>query len=363
MPIEVGFWKITGGQPARISYSTIDSEKKLEDIISSSLDILSEDLLLVGRQVPTVSGKYIDLLGIDAEGKLSVIELKRNRTPRDVVAQGLDYASWVQNLTYEEIKDLFEDHHGGKPFEEEFSDKFGTSPPEKINQEHEIIIVCSALDPETERIINYLSGNYSVPVNAVFFRYFKDNGQEYLSRSWLIDPTEVIERSSTKTKIESWNGKDFVINVDVDIDAGGNEASTWEDCIRYGFAAAGGGQWYSRTLKQLFPGARVFAMRPKKGYLGVGEVVERSVPIKDFKVELNGTTKSILDVPLQAEGIKKNADDLENCEYLVRVKWLKTVPEEQAYWEKGMIANQNSAFKLRNKFTLERLTKFFELDD
>lgn len=357
MPIEVGFWKISGNEPIPINYSALDSEKKLEDILARRIDILSEDMLLLDRQVQTAYGKFIDMLAIDIDGKLTIIELKRNRTPREVVAQALDYASWVQGLTYDNIKTIFETAEGDEPFEEAFSAKFGVAPPEKLNQEHDILIVCSALDSETERIINYLSTNYKVPVNAVFFRYFKSEGHEYLSRSWLIDPAEIVERESSIGKREPWNGRDFVANIDV-VDG----VSTWEDSVKFGFISAGGGKWYSQSLNQLFPGARVFAMLPKKGYLGVGTVLDKAIPCKDFLVEQNGMRKPILEVPLKAEGIKRNADDQEKCEYLVKVEWIKAFPEEKAFWEKGMRANQNSAFKLRNKFTLERLVQYFGLE-
>ena len=225
-----------------------------------------------------------------------------------------------------------------------------------------MLIVSAQLDNETERIINYLSDTYNVPINAVFFRFFKDEGSEYLSRSWLIDPTEVIEKSSkskSQGKGESWNGKDFVVNIDMDK----NGTTTWIDSQKYGFISAGGGKWYSNSLKQLFVGARVFAMIPKKGYVGVGIVKAESVPIKEFIVIENNIEKSILNVDLNCQAIKENSDDLEKCEYLVRVEWLKTKPENEAYWEKGLRANQNSAFKLKNKFTLEKLIEHFELDE
>jgi hypothetical protein len=49
--------------------------------------------------------------------------------------------------------------------------------------------------------------------------------------------------------------------------------------------------------------------------------------------------------------------------YLVRVDWITTVPREKAIWEKGMFANQNIACKLRNKFTLDRITERFSVGD
>lgn len=359
MPIEVGIWNVTNGQPSRINYSAIESEKRLEDILVEGLEILSGNLMLLGRQVQTSHGKYIDMLGIDVDGKLTIVELKKHRTPRDVVAQAIDYASWVQNLSYDGVKEIFENNNPSVKFESAFSEKFDSQPPEKVNQEHDMIIVCAELDPETERIINYLSDNHNVPINAVFFRFFKTDEQEFLSRSWLIDPSEAVERSSQSrvaSKGESWNGRDFVANIDVD-----DGLSTWIDSIKYGFIGAGGGRWYTNSLGSLFPGARVFAMIPGKGYIGVGTVVETVVPIKNFKVDLNGVEKTILDAPLNAEWMKTLSDDPEKSEYLVRVEWIKTVTEEQAYWEKGMRANQNSAFKLRNKFTLDKLVQFFGL--
>ncbi|WP_084385835.1 endonuclease NucS domain-containing protein [Methanoculleus horonobensis] len=360
MPIEVGLWNISSNKAQRIEYSSINSERRLEDILTDDISILDEDLLLIGRQVPTIFGKYIDLLAINKDGKLTIIELKRDRAPREVIAQILDYASWVKDLSYDDVKNYCQDYHE-MDFESLFAEKFGIAPPEMINQEHNMLIVCSELDNETERILNYLSDNYYVPINAVFFRFFTDLGSDYLTRSWLIDPVKVEEKSSNsrfQNKGEGWNGRDFVVNID-EYDG----ISTWEDSIKYGFISAGRGKWYHQTLNNLFPGARVFAMLPKRGYLGVGEVLANSVPITDFFVLEGEKGVPILDVPLKCETIKEYSDDPKMCEYLVRVRWITTSPEDQPYWEKGLSANQNSAFKLRNKFTLDRLTKHFGLDD
>ena len=362
MPIEIGFWNITDNKIKKVDYTSIDSEERLEDILVKDISILGDNFLIIGRQIMTKYGKYIDLLSINQEGNLTIIELKKNKTPRDVVAQTLDYASWIKDLSYIEVKNLCEEYYSGEKFETIFEEKFGTTPPEKLNQEHDMLIVSAQLDNETERIINYLSDSYNVPINAVFFNFFRDNDSEYLSRSWLIDPTEVIEKSTKskyQSKGEAWNGKDFVVNIDVDTTG----VSTWIDSQKYGFVSAGGGKWYSNSLKQLFVGSRIFAMIPKKGYIGVGIVKDTSIPIKDFHVVENGNNISILDVNLKCNSIKENSDDLEKCEYLVRVEWIKTIPEEEAYWEKGLRANQNSAFKLKNKFTLEKLIEHFELED
>lgn len=198
MPIEIGIWKLGPKKLERVPLTGIDAESRLENSLVSDLSILSPRFLLLGRQVATANGKFIDILAIDQDGNLIVIELKKDRTPRDVVAQVLDYASWVQSLSFDEISVIYAEKHGGAKLEAGFQDAFGRSLPQEINQEHELIVVASELDPSTERIISYLSENYGVPVNAVFFRYFRDNGAEYLARSWPIDPQEAEAKASRR---------------------------------------------------------------------------------------------------------------------------------------------------------------------
>jgi hypothetical protein len=330
MPIEVGIWRL-GNELERVIFSSIETENKLEMVLYNNMSILDSDLMVIGRQIPTAHGKFIDLLAIDSQGDLVVIEIKRNRTPCEVVAQILDYATWVQSLTYEQIAAYYSDANDGKRLEQAFSEKFEADPPERLNENHRLIIVASELDNSTERIIDYLSSGFGVPINAVFFRYFKDGESEYLTRTWLIDPHQVEAQSSKATSKRggkaAWNGGDWYVSLGV------GETRTWEDCQKNGFISAGVGRWYSNTLHLLPPGARVFVCIPKSGYVGVGIVKDAAVKVRDFKVIANGVEKPILDLPLSTPNMGRNADDPEKSEYLVRVEWLKTVPAEQAVWE------------------------------
>ena len=171
MPIELGIWKL-GKKLEKVSFSTIESEQKLEDTLAQDISILSPGLMLLGRQIATAHGKFIDLLAMDTDGNLSIIELKKNRTPREAVAQLLDYASWVQSLTYDDISDIYAEKNNNKAFEEGFAEAFDGNPPDEVNKELKLILVAAELDSSSERIINYLSDNFGVPINAMFFRYF-----------------------------------------------------------------------------------------------------------------------------------------------------------------------------------------------
>lgn len=159
-----------------------------------------------------------------------------------------------------------------------------------------------------------------------------------------------------KTGKAPWNGKDYYVSL------GDGIHRNWEDCRRYGFISAGQGRWYSNTLNLLKPGARIFACIPRVGYVGVGIVQEEVVPIKDFQVTINEENVPLLEVDLHVK-MDKDVDDPDFCEYVVRVEWIKTASKHEAIWERGMFANQNSVYKLRNQFTIERLTEHFKLEE
>ena len=142
-----------------------------------------------------------------------------------------------------------------------------------------------------------------------------------------------------------------------------NAHRQWSDARRYGFVSGGQGEWYSRTLKTLSEGDRVFVCVPGEGYVGIGTVEGERVPVTEFSVEHDGETIPILDAPIDAESMDDHAGDETRQEYLVPVEWIDTRPVSEAVWEKGMFANQNTVCKLRNQFTLERLTEHFDVGE
>ena len=366
MPIEVGLWKM-GEMPQRVEFSAMETEKRLEDVLARDLSILDPDLLLIGRQVPTAYGKFVDLLAIDREGNLVVIELKRDKTPREVVAQVLDYGSWVRDLEDDDIATIFDafkqkyyPHENTTSLDEAFCKYFSVEEmPEAINETHELVVVAAELDDSTERIINYLT-EFGVAVNAVFFRFFKDGESEYLSRAWLIEPDQVEAKVVEKREKLPWNGEYYV-------SFGGNPVRDWDEACKYGFISAGGGSWYTKSLGMLNEDARIWVNVPGEGYVGVGRVVQKAVPIDDFLADDgNGNKVPITDLSLMISQATTVSQQPEKAEHLVRVEWIKTVPVSEAIKEKGFFGNQNSAAKPRSKkwpHTVERLKARLGVND
>ena len=124
MPISHALWTV-GSAPNEVQASTLASEQLLEDMIVAEPRILSEEWMLIGRQEDTGRGGKVDLLAMAPDGSLVLAELKRDRTPREVVAQALDYASWVEDLEPEEIAAIYARFRPGQSLEADFQARFG----------------------------------------------------------------------------------------------------------------------------------------------------------------------------------------------------------------------------------------------
>ena len=356
MPVEMRMWRIDGDRPRPLSSAVLPSEAALEDFMEQDPSLLGTRLLIIGRQVRTPYGKFVDLLAIDGDGNLHVLELKREKTPRDVVAQVLDYGSWITTLTREDVIELANDHLED-PFESAFEDVFGAAPPDELNAELELTIVATDLDAGSERIVTYLR-DFGVPINAVFFSYLEDEDRRYLARSWLETAEEGTATPPKKTKRgkrAAWNGKDWYVSF-----SGGDRV--WADARDFGFVSGGGAKFWSQAMRSLPTNARVWVNVPPMRYVAVGRVLAPATRFEDVKVYVDGDWVPLLGMALQGTYSGDPGTDDDNAEWVVPVEWIDARSLDEGFWEKGMFASQHSACKLRQEFTLERLARHFGLD-
>ena len=141
MPTAVKIWEVTENslQPVTIdSFANDHLESELETWIAQDPSILGERLLIIARQKSIPDVGKLDLMAVDQGGSLIIVELKRDRTPREAVAQALDYASWVHSADQDQISQWAE-HYLKQPLKESFCeyldvDEFpGLSCPETPN--------------------------------------------------------------------------------------------------------------------------------------------------------------------------------------------------------------------------------------
>lgn len=197
MSLEPKLWKVGEAGPQAISPESVDLESNLEDWLTKDISLLSDRLLVIGRQTSLEAG-WLDLLAVDQDGNLVLIELKRGRTPREVVAQALDYAACLKEFDREDIEKCANEYLG-KTFEDEFTRVFDQEMPEVINERQRIYIVASSIDPATQRIVDFLSSTYGVDMNVVTFAYFKVEEGAFIARTMLLDESDVERRAAVRT--------------------------------------------------------------------------------------------------------------------------------------------------------------------
>ena len=64
MPLSMELWNISGEQLVPLDKAALDLEKRLENWIEKDISLIGIDALIIGRQVHTGYGGYIDLLAI-----------------------------------------------------------------------------------------------------------------------------------------------------------------------------------------------------------------------------------------------------------------------------------------------------------
>ena len=291
MTLQHAIWTV-GPQPIPLTPATLPSEQALEDMIVAAPQMLSDSWMLIGRQERTGHGGRIDLLAIAPDGALVLIEIKRDRTPRDVVAQALDYASWVEKLGADDIDAIYNRFAPGHSLAEDFQARFGAAlDEEQLNVSHQIVIVAASLDADSERIVAYL-GARDIAINVLCFQVFAHGEQHFLSRAWLLDPVQVQAepKPASGEPQEPWNGEFYA-------SFGNGPARSWADAVQYGFLSAGGASWYSKSLGLLNAGDRIWVKAPDYGFVGVGIVGGPVEPAGAFRVKLpDGTEAPVLDV-------------------------------------------------------------------
>lgn len=199
MPQNIKIWEINEDKLKEVEKTKLDLEERLENWIEKDISVISDDLLIIGRQITTDFGGVIDILCLDHDGDIVILELKRDKTPREITAQTLDYASWVDDLSNEKITEMADSYLGERgPLDEAFKEKFGIELPEILNEHHKMLIIASEIDSSSERIVQYLSSTYGVGINVATFQYFKEEEKEFLARVFLIEPSEAEYRTKTR---------------------------------------------------------------------------------------------------------------------------------------------------------------------
>ncbi|MFC2159232.1 endonuclease NucS domain-containing protein [Actinomycetota bacterium] len=195
-----------------------NTEKILEDWIENTPSALfeNEEVFIIGRQVTTNLNKAIDLLGIDKNGNIVIVELKRGKTPRETVAQILEYVSFVEDLTYKQLEEIASKYIGDEGINlTESHNEFFKLPDDfavAFNKAQRLIIVGQEISKETEQTSVFLNKK-GLELYCIAFKYFKsDKGERIITSDFVVKKDKSDEvKTESKPKI---NKSKFLDNVD-----------------------------------------------------------------------------------------------------------------------------------------------------
>jgi hypothetical protein len=200
---EIKSWQIQDGKLLPLQTSLAENGRTerdhLEEWIKSNQLILGDDIAIIGEQVPTSSGP-LDFLGIDISGNTVIVELKRDRLPREALVQAIDYASDVADWDIDRFREICQTFTG-QSLEDFLQEKFeGVEIGDlAINQAQRLLLVGFGVEDSLARMIEWLSDKYSVGINAIVLTYAKTKrGDEILSRMVMIP--EAIEKQKANKK-------------------------------------------------------------------------------------------------------------------------------------------------------------------
>ena len=204
MATEIKSWQIQDGKLLPLHTSLAENGRTerdhLEEWIKSNPLILGDDIAVIGEQVPTSSGP-LDFLGIDISGNTVIVELKRDRLPREALTQAIDYASDVADWDIDRFREICQTFTG-QSLEDFLQEKFeGVEIGDlAINQAQRLLLVGFGVEDSLARMIEWLSDKYSVGINAIVLTYTKTKrGDEILSRMVMI-PEEIEKQKANKKK-------------------------------------------------------------------------------------------------------------------------------------------------------------------
>ena len=148
-------------------------EEDLQRWADANPHLLNEGspMLSLGTEIVTHRGFSIDNLFVDGNGCLVVAELKRGKSPKDVIAQIVNYAAYVSKLDWDNVEDIAQKYRRidlGAAYRE----CFGWSLAKSDTVEFRLLIVAESYEPSVTDSALFLI-NQGTPLALLQFTYFE----------------------------------------------------------------------------------------------------------------------------------------------------------------------------------------------
>ena len=211
----IGFRREDGGIEylEEVEYSEDHLEDDLHGVIHGDPRLVMGTLttrenVVLGSKIQFPTGKEPDLLVCDKRGTLTIIEFKRDRSPRSAVTQLFDYASSMARLNQDEFFDLT-DHESldglYEAFDREEDSEFDIDDFEREFTEGlespQLMLVAYTITDDIRRMTRWLRDAHDLKINCVEFDYYeKDDAEMFVPTIIGADETQEIKEKEESPK-------------------------------------------------------------------------------------------------------------------------------------------------------------------
>ncbi len=170
----------------------LEDEGHLERLFENSpIGLVPDEFILwIGKRPHVQSEEKTiipDLLGIDSQGNLVIVEFKRGRTPREVVAQLFEYAAWAAvECSESDIMSVAEAYFSeldglSSEFNDRFRDAFDIpdeSDMPKLNQSLRLFVVAEDIPGEVSRVCRWQRTSLGLDITCIEVSLFRTDLDE-----------------------------------------------------------------------------------------------------------------------------------------------------------------------------------------
>jgi hypothetical protein len=313
----------------------------LQRLLKANIGVVAPDVLVISEEFGEWedSKRRIDLLGVDRDASLVVIELKRDDEGGHMELQAIRYAAMVSRMTFQravKAHQAYLDKSGtGGNARSAILEFLRTSEPPRDDAVLDVRIVLVAADFAKELTTAVLWLNeWELDIRCVKVKPYSDGDGTILEVQQVVPLPEaaeyqvsIREEAISRREVARESGKPtgywFMNTGD-----GSSEGRSWEDCKKYGFMLAGGGERWIRDAQKLKVGDKLFAYLSGHGYVGFGVVTAEAAPMKDFVPA--GQSKPILELPLTARVQRDSMNDPSRADWCAAVRWIRAVDRDKA---------------------------------
>ena len=165
-------------------------EANLQQLLRDQPDVLEEGLFIVAEEFSNWqdSGRSIDLLALDDEGRLVVIELKRTQTGDHSELQAIRYAAMVSNLTQRQLEEA---HHAyllkrGRSYDS------GAIVEEVYTESPRIMLVSAGFSKELTTSVLWLNAN-GLEITCIRLRLYRSGNDILMDTDQVIPLPEATD--------------------------------------------------------------------------------------------------------------------------------------------------------------------------